>query len=154
MLNTKTTLAYLAGQGGNPYKMTIASDALTAAGMLPADDRQPLNVDQAVNLLLGCCSPIAEDAAEFVRDRSRLTIEGGSETLHSALVDCLADDQLCPACVRVLHQKPFVAIHGTGEEDSTVMEFGESYSSGGFRNETVLSGGLLSLLAMKLKFVN
>ena len=123
---------------------------LFRSGMLPADDRQPLNVDQAVNLLLACCAPVPEQAVSFVNERAMLVLDGGREILHNAIADCLTDDQLCPACVRVLHQKPFVAIHGTYEEDS-VMEFGESYSSGGFRNETVVSGGLLAMLAMKLK---
>ncbi len=148
MLSTKKMLRYLEVQGGQAVKMVIASDAMSATGLIPADERQPLNVDQAVCLLLGCCAPVPEQAAEFVRDRLSLTIEGGNETLHGALIDCLSDDQLCPACVRVLHQKPFVAIHGTDDDD--IFEFGESFQSGGFRVETVISGGMLSLLAMKL----
>jgi excisionase family DNA binding protein len=140
---------YLEGQGGQAVKMTIASDALATAGMIPRDERQPLNVDQAVNLLLACCAPIPEQAVSFVNERAMLVPEGGYKTLHGVLVDCLADEHRCPACVRVLQQKPFVAIHGTDDDD--VLEFETAYSSGGFRVESVISGGMLSLLAMHTK---
>ena len=72
MISTSTAIKHLAGQGGNPVKMTIAADALAAAGLVPTDDRQPLNAEQAVALLLGCCSPIPEDAAQFALERGAL----------------------------------------------------------------------------------
>lgn len=146
MLSTKLALQYLAGQGGNPVKMTIAADALAAAGLIPADDRQPINTEQAVALLLGCCSPVAEDAAQFALERGALHCDCVS--LRAAMVGYLSDDQNPPACVRILHQQPHAVVYSMTADDPA--EFGSAFSCGGFRTETIISGGLLSLFAMKL----
>lgn len=147
MISTSTAIKHLAGQGGNPVKMTIAADALAAAGLVPTDDRQPLNAEQAVALLLGCCSPIPEDAAQFALERGALHCDNVS--LRAVMVGHLSDASNPPAAVHILHQQPHVVIYSMTDE--VPAEFGSAFSCGGFRTETIISGGLLSLMAMKLK---
>lgn len=145
MLSTKTALRHLAAQGGDLVKLTVAADALATAQLTPSDSHRPLNAEQVVALLLGCCSPVPQDAARFALERAALHSEGVS--LRAALIDCLSEDNP-PACVDVLHQQPHVTIFPLADADPA--EFGTPFNSGGFGSKTVISGGLFSLLAMKL----
>ena len=145
MLSTKTALQHLAAQGGDTVKLTVAADALADAKLIPADSHQQLNSEQVVALLLGCSSPVPQDAARFALERAALHSEGVS--LRSALLDCLSENNP-PACIEVLHQQPHVTIYPLADADPA--EFGTSFNSGGFCTKTVISGGLLSLLSLKL----
>ena len=121
MLSTKHALLHLSGQGGNPVHLTIAADALATSGLIPKNDRDPLNGKQLVALLIGACAPNSAGAAEFVAEYGNLESETGV-TFGGFLEDAFrkAPCDLNLRCIRVCQNFKNVIVSPLGEDEDVL----------------------------------
>ncbi|WP_224982720.1 hypothetical protein [Geomonas agri] len=149
MLNISRAKSKLVGQGADPGHLSAVVDALKGAGMLPTHDDIPLNAKETATLLIGATSPDPANAAQHVLVYGGLQGELGLFGISLQYILGAEPSRIAVTSVRICQDFPLARIEYA---DSDLQEFtAVSFIGKGLRQEVVISGGLITSLAMGLK---
>jgi hypothetical protein len=114
---------------------------------------EEVTADNLAVLLIGITAPDGADLLKYIDARLNATTDGG-ETFGDALVAILSAEPalLTVAQISVCHQQPWIRISCLDCTGDEVTEYETDNRPQSIRTETVISGGMIAFLNMKLKF--
>ncbi|MFZ4856317.1 MAG: hypothetical protein ACOYL3_07960 [Desulfuromonadaceae bacterium] len=142
----KKIIRHLEAQGGSNAQPVFT--ALSLAGLIATTEAAPATV---AALLIGITAPPFANLAKYTSDRMLATDETG-RTFEAALTGILSTTEpsmLDCSQISINQEQPWARI---SYFDAEVAEYETDNRPQSIRTETVISGGMIGFLAMKLKF--